>query len=109
MQVVVSQAYTLDAGMHADEYVRLSGEFTSFMRRHPGFLGRRLLRSLEDPTHFTHMRLFDSIASYEELTEMPGYHERIAEMAAHVHQPPGGPPREYFEVAVDEDPLPPTG
>jgi hypothetical protein len=108
MQVVVSQAHALDAGAHADEYVRLSGEFTVFMRQHPGFLGRRLLRSIEDPTHFTHVRLFDSIASYEELTERPGYHDRIAEMAAHVHQPEGGPPREYFETVIDEDPLPPA-
>jgi quinol monooxygenase YgiN len=108
MQVVVSQAHALDAGAHADEYVRLSGEFTAFMRQHPGFLGRRLLRSIEDPTHFTHVRLFDSIASYEELTRLPGYHDRIAEMAAHVHQPASGTPREYFETVIDEDPLPPA-
>ena len=99
--LVVSQAYAIDEGFHADEYLRLQGLFLDFMRQHPGFRGRQILRSLEDRTHFTHIRHFDSIAAYEELTRYPGYRERIDEMGKHL-RPYQSYPREYFEV-VDDD------
>ncbi|MFN8532966.1 MAG: antibiotic biosynthesis monooxygenase [Dehalococcoidia bacterium] len=99
--VVVSQAWALDDGLHANEYLRLQGEFLAFMRQHPGFQGRRIMRSLEDRTHFTHLRTFESIAAYQELTNYPGYGERIAEMSAHL-KPYESYPREYFEIAIDD-------
>ncbi|MCL6649103.1 MAG: antibiotic biosynthesis monooxygenase [Chloroflexi bacterium] len=99
--VVVSQAWALDAGAHAEAYLQLQREFLAFMRQQPGFRGRRLLRSLEDPTHFTHLRFFDSIADYEALTRLPGYQERIAAMGAHL-KPYQRYPREYMEVVLDD-------
>lgn len=103
--LVVSQAWALDDGFHADEYLRLQALFLDFMRQHPGFRGRQILRSLEDRTHFTHIRHFDSVAAYEELTQFPGYHERIAEMGQHL-RPVQSYPREYLEVVVDDLPRP---
>ncbi|GIW08016.1 MAG: hypothetical protein KatS3mg060_2821 [Dehalococcoidia bacterium] len=101
--LVVSQAWTIDDAFHADEYLRLQGLFLAFMRQHPGFRGRQILRSLEDRTHFTHIRSFDSIAAYEELTRFPGYHERIEEMSKHL-KPYQSYPREYMEVVIDDLP-----
>jgi heme-degrading monooxygenase HmoA len=102
MIAVVSQAWTLDADRHAAEYVRLNGEFFGFMKQQKGFFSRRLLRGVEDPTHFTNIRLFDSIASYEELTKRPGYAERIQKMGAHL-KPYTTYPREYMEVVLDQE------
>ena len=99
--VVVSQAWTLDAGAHAEAYLQLQREFLAFMRQHPGFRGRRLLRSLEDPTHFTHLRFFESIADYEALTRLPGYLDHIAAMGAHLKRYQQQP-REYMEVVLDD-------
>jgi len=97
--VVISQTRTLDADEHADGYVEGSRRFIDFMKQHPGFKGRLVLRSTEDPQHFMHVRVFDTVESYRELTDMPGYHDRIDEMGAHCHQPPQ---REYFEIVIDD-------
>jgi antibiotic biosynthesis monooxygenase (ABM) superfamily enzyme len=105
MIVVVSQAWTLDAEGHADAYIALSREFLAFMRQHPGFHGRRLLRGVEDRTHFTNFRLFDQLSSYDELTKIPGYNDHILRMGAHL-KPYTTYPREFMDVVIDEDPLP---
>jgi heme-degrading monooxygenase HmoA len=102
MIVVVSQAWTLDAEGHADEYIRLSAEFLAFMRQHPGFKSRRLIRGVEDRTHFTNLRSFDSLQSYEELTQMPGYGDHIMRMGAHL-KPYDSYPREFMEVVLDDE------
>jgi heme-degrading monooxygenase HmoA len=104
MIVVVSQAWTLDAEGHADAYIALSREFLAFMRQHPGFKGRRLLRGAEDRTHFTNLRLFDDLPSYEELTRFPGYNDHIQKMGAHL-KPYTTYPREFMEVVLDDEEL----
>lgn len=100
--VVVSQAWTLDEHAHADAYIELARQFTAFMRQHPGFLGRKLLRSLEDPTHFTNLRFFDSVQSYEELIKFEGYGPHIMAMGAHL-KPYETYPREYMETVLEDD------
>jgi heme-degrading monooxygenase HmoA len=104
MIAVVSQAWTLDEGAEADAYIRLSAEFLTFMKQQPGFLGRRLLRGQEDRTHFTNIRLFDTVASYEELTQRPGYGEHIQKMGAHL-KPYTTYPREFMDVILRDDDL----
>jgi quinol monooxygenase YgiN len=105
--MVVSQAWTLDAHEHADAYLRLSREFLEFMRAQPGFLGRRLLRGTEDPTHFTNLRRFDRLESYLALTQRPGYDHHIQRMGAHLDLTRYTTyPREFMTLAIDEDPLP---
>jgi hypothetical protein len=101
MIVVVSQAWTLDETEHAEGYVALSGQFLAFMRQHPGFKGRKLIRGVEDRTHFTNLRFFDSIASYEELIKFDGYGDHIMKMGAHL-KPYDVYPREYMEVVIDD-------
>ena len=102
MIAVVSQAWALDETGNADAYMRLSAEFLELMSQHPGFLGRRLLRGVEDRTHFTNVRFFDSIASYEELTKRPGYAEHIIKMGAHL-KPYTTYPREFMDVVLNDD------
>ena len=102
MIVVVSQAWTLDAEGHADAYIALSRDFLPFLRQHPGFRQRRLLRSTEDPTHFTNFRTFDELASYEALTKMPGYNEYMQKMGAHL-KPYTTYPREFMNVVLDDE------
>jgi hypothetical protein len=101
MVVVVSQAWTLDEGENADAYVELSRQFLAFMRQHPGFKGRKLIRGVEDRTHFTNLRFFDSVESYEELIKFDGYGEHIVKMGAHL-KPYDTYPREYMEIVIDD-------
>ena len=103
MIAVVSQAWTLDEHAHADEYLRLAGDFLAFMRQHSGFKGRRLLRGVEDRTHFTNLRWFDSVAAYEELIKLPGYGDHIMAMGAHL-KPYDTYPREFMEVVLNDEP-----
>ena len=102
MIVVVSQAWTLDEAGHADAYIELSRQFLAFMRQHPGFQGRKLIRSLEDRTHFTNLRFFDAVQSYEELIKFPGYGDHIMAMGAHL-KPYDTYPREYMETVLEDD------
>jgi|SRR6478735_495204 len=99
--VVVSQAWTKPGEEHAAAYVALSEEFGRFFRDHPGYRGRRLVRGVEDRTHFTHLRYFDSVASYEECTQHPEYQDHLVAMYVHL-QPYESYPREYLEVVLDE-------
>ncbi len=101
MYVVVSQAWTKDEDVHADEYVRLSSEFLEFMKQHKGFKGRKLIRGVEDRTHFTNLRFFDSIESYEELIEFDGYLDHIMKMGEHL-KPYDTYPREYMEEVLSD-------
>jgi hypothetical protein len=99
--VVVSQAWTKEGEEHATAYIALSGEFGRFFRDHPGYRGRRLVRGVEDPTHFTHLRYFETVADYEECTRKPGYEEHLYAMYEHL-EPYESYPREYLEVVLDE-------
>jgi heme-degrading monooxygenase HmoA len=101
MIVVVSQAWTLDEGTHADEYVRLYTAFLDFHKQHKGFRGRKLLRSLEDKTHFTNLRFFDSVECYEELIKFEGYGDHIMKLGEHL-KPYTTNPKEYMEVIVSD-------
>lgn len=103
MIVVISQAWTKPGEEHAQGYVRLSEDFARFFRHHPGFRGRQLLRGTDDPTHFTHMRWFDRIESYEECTRAEGYVEHTVKMYEHL-RPYDSYPREIVEVVLDESP-----
>jgi len=101
MIVVVSQAWTKPGEEHAQAYVSLSREFGRFFQDHPGFRGRRLMRGLEDPTHFTHLRFFDTVEAYEECTRHPEYVAHTEAMYEHL-RPYDSYPREYLEVVLDE-------
>ena len=102
MIVVVSQAWTLDETEHADAYIQRSAEFLGLLQQQPGFRERRLLRGVEDRTHFTNLRVFDSLAAYEELIKRPGYAEHIMEMGAHL-KPYDTYPREFMEVILHDE------
>jgi hypothetical protein len=103
--VVVSQAWTLDADRHADAYIEGSRAFEAFLVRHSGYIGRRLLRSLADPCHFTNMRFFRDLADYHELITWDGYRERIMALGDHL-KPADTYPREYMEVVLGDKALP---
>lgn len=101
MIVVVSQARTKPGEQHAQAYIALNGEFGRFFRDHPGFRGRRLVRGVEDPQHFTHLRFFDTVESYEACTGADGYVAHTEAMYEHL-EPYDSYPREYLEVVLDE-------
>jgi heme-degrading monooxygenase HmoA len=105
MIAVVSQAWTLDAEEHADAYIAKSDAFTPFLETHPGFAGRRLLRGVEDRTHFTNLRFFKHLADYEELIHWDGYKERIMSLGEHL-KPYDSYPREFMEVVLGGDVVP---
>jgi heme-degrading monooxygenase HmoA len=105
MITVVSQAWSKDEGESADAYIAMSAAFLDFMKQHPGFIGRRLIRGVEDRTHFTNLRFFDSLQSYEELTKFEGYQDYMVAMYEHL-KPYDSYPREFMEVVLDDDPAP---
>lgn len=108
MIVVVSQAWTRESEEHAQAYMELSREFATFFAAHSGFRGRHLVRSLEDRWHFTHLRYFDSVESYEECTQAPGYVEHTMAMYEHMqpYDESRGYPREILEVVIaDGEPI----
>ncbi|MFC6152388.1 antibiotic biosynthesis monooxygenase family protein [Nocardioides yefusunii] len=108
MIVVISQAWTKPEEAHVHAYVQLNEEFGQFFRDHPGFRGRQLVRGTEDPTHFTHLRWFDTLEDYEECTRQQGYVEHTVKMYEHL-VPYESYPREIVEVVFDERPAPHTG
>ena len=102
MITVVSQAWTLDEGEHADEYIRLYSEFLDFHKQHQGFRGRKLLRGFEDKTHFTNLRFFDSVKCYEELIKFAGYGDHIMKLGEHL-KPYTINPKEYMDVILQDE------
>jgi hypothetical protein len=102
MIVVVSQAWTLDEDFHADEYIRLYTGFLNFHLQHKGFRGRKLIRGIEDRTHFTNLRFFDSVKDYEELIKFEGYGDHIMKIGEHL-KPYTTNPKEYMEVILEDD------
>jgi len=102
MIVVVSQAWTLDETEHADGYVAEYEKFLDFHRQHTEFRGRKLLRGVEDRTHFTNLRFFDSVEAYEELIKFDGYADFIMRMGEHL-KPYTTNPKEYMEVILDDE------
>ena len=102
MHVVVSQAWSKDDGEAAAGYIAAYEDFLAFHEAQPGFLGRRLIRGVEDRTHFTNLRFFDSVESYTRMTEREGYQEHLAAMYEHL-KPYDSYPREFMEVVLSDD------
>jgi len=104
MIIVVSQAWTKDAGASADAYIEQSRIFLAFMQLHPGFHQRTLIRGVEDPTHFTNLRWFDDIAAYEAMTSHPDYQKQITALTQYVdiskYKDRVG--REYMQIVLDD-------
>ena len=105
MIVVVSQAWSKDDGDGADGYVREYEKFLEFHEQQQGFRGRRLMRGLEDRTHFTNLRFFDSLDDYEAMTQREGYQDHLMAMYEYL-KPYESYPREFLEVVVSDGPLP---
>lgn len=103
MHVVVSQAWSKDDGAGADGYVAAYEDFLAFHEAQPGFRGRRLIRGVEDRTHFTNLRFFDSLADYEAMTQREGYQDHLMAMYEHL-KPYDTYPREFMEVVVSDGP-----
>jgi heme-degrading monooxygenase HmoA len=101
MYVVVSQAWSKDDGASADGYVAAYERFLEFHRAQPGFLGRRLIRGVEDRTHFTNLRFFESLDDYEAMTQREGYQDHLMAMYEHL-RPYDAYPREFMEVVVSD-------
>ena len=102
MIVVVSQAWSKDEHEHADGYIAASRAFLDFHLATPGFLGRRLIRGVEDRTHFTNLRFFDSVESYERMTQREGYMDYLGAMFEFL-RPYDTYPREFMEVVIADD------
>lgn len=102
MIVVVSQAWALDENENAEGYMKIYKEFLDFHRQHKGFKGRKLIRGIEDRTHFTNLRFFDSVESYEELIKFEGYGDFIMAMGEHL-KPYTTNPKEYMEVILEDE------
>ncbi len=104
MIIVVSQAFTKDAGASADAYIEQSRAFLELMKAAPGFRGRKLVRSVDDPTHFTHLRFFESVDAYTALTQHPDYQAQIQKLTEHidVSKYQGKSPRELMHVILDD-------
>jgi len=102
--MVISQTW-LNAGEAAfDAYRALVNDYDDFLHRQPGFVSRKLVRSIDDPKHIVHLREFDSVESYEAMTQIPEYRDQIEALSQFVDPaayPPGAVGREYCQVIVD--------
>jgi heme-degrading monooxygenase HmoA len=104
MYVVVSQAWSKDDAAAAG-YVAAYEDFLAFHEQSPGFLGRRLIRGVEDRTHFTNLRFFERLEDYEAMTQREGYQDHLMAMYEHL-KPYESYPREFMEVVVADGPGP---
>jgi hypothetical protein len=105
MVVVVSQAWSKDEDDAAAGYIAEYERFLPFHEASSGFLGRRLLRGVEDRTHFTNYRFFTTLQAYEDMTEREGYQDHLMAMYEHL-RPYDSYPREFLEVVVADGPGP---
>ncbi|MGI9667747.1 MAG: antibiotic biosynthesis monooxygenase family protein [Acidimicrobiia bacterium] len=81
MQIVISHAFTRDEDA-AQRYVQVSESFHPFLQAQPGFVSRTLVQDVDDPTHLINLRVFDSVSSYEAMTQIPEYKQHIDELSA---------------------------
>jgi len=105
--LVISQTWLREGQQHVDAYVALVEQYDEFLRAQPGFVSRRLVRSLEHPNHVIHLREFDDVASYEMMTQIPEYRAQIEALSAHVDAaayPDGAVPREFGEIIFESEP-----
>jgi quinol monooxygenase YgiN len=104
MIIVVSQAWAKDAAASADAYIEQSRVFSEFMKQHPGFRARTLVRSLDDPTHFTNLRWFDSVDAYDAMTRHPDYARQVDALSRYLDlsKYDGQNTREFMQIVLDD-------
>jgi heme-degrading monooxygenase HmoA len=104
MIIVVSQAWAKDAAASADGYIEQSRVFLDFMKRQPGFRSRKLTRSLDDATHFTNLRWFDSVDAYHAMTRHPDYARQIDALSKYLDlsKYDGKNTREFMQIVLDD-------
>jgi len=104
MIIVVSQAWAKDAAASADAYIEQSRVFLDFMKQQPGFHSRKLVRSLDDATHFTNLRWFDSVDAYHAMTRHPDYARQIDALSKYLDlsKYDGKNTREFMQIVLDD-------
>ncbi len=105
--MVISQTWLHHGEQHLAAYLALVESFDGFLRRQPGFVSRRLVRSLQQPNHLIHLREFDNVASYEAMTQIPEYRDQITALSVHVDPaayPEGAITREFGEIIYSTEP-----
>ena len=104
MIIVVSQAWAKDAAASADAYIEQSRVFLDFMKRQAGFRSRKLVRSLDDATHFTNLRWFDSVDAYHAMTRHPDYACQIDALSKYLDlsKYDGKNTREFMQIVLDD-------
>lgn len=103
MQLVVSQAWTLDEAGAADGYIAASAAMSDFLAAQPGFVRRELVRGVEDRTHFLNLRWFETVEHYLAITKLPEYPGLIDSLAVHLDlgkYEEHGYPREFLDVVL---------
>ena len=99
MILILSNAWTLDDGPHADAYIAITDEFGAFHATQPGFRGRRLVRDRAEPTHFINLRWWDRAEDYATMIQDPAYAGWIARLSEHVEA--RDPAKLVMDVVID--------
>jgi hypothetical protein len=105
--IVISQTWLHDGEENLTAYLGLVESFDGFLQSQPGFVSRRLVRSLEQPNHLIHLREFDNVASYEAMTQIPEYRDQIVALSERVNPsayPEGAITREFGEIIFASEP-----
>jgi len=61
----------------AEEFERVFVETSEFIRRQPGFISYRLVRSVKDPDHYLNFALWDSEAELRAATGLPDFQDHV--------------------------------
>jgi heme-degrading monooxygenase HmoA len=74
------------------------------MKQQPGFRSRKLVRSLDDATHFTNLRWFDSVDAYHVMTRHPDYARQIDALSKYLDlsKYDGKNAREFMQIVLDD-------
>ena len=62
------------------------------------------MRGLDDPTHFTNLRWFDSVDAYHAMTRHPDYAKQIEALSQHLDlaKYEGQVSREFMQIVLDD-------
>lgn len=95
--VILLNRFTLHAS--GEDFERAFKESGELMRRQPGFINYRLVRSLDNPSVYTNIAQWEDRESHDRVVRSPEFAEHIKTLAA-VARP--GP--ELWEVVMEGQP-----
>ncbi|KOG87820.1 antibiotic biosynthesis monooxygenase family protein [Streptomyces varsoviensis] len=85
--MAVTLVNTLKVIGSIEDFERVTGDLTDYMRRRPGYVSHQMLRSLRDPNVFVELATWERAEDHRAAVQSDGFRSRVTGLAGVIEKP----------------------